>query len=134
MLAASLAGALLAGALVSRAPGPVFLAIVLVSAVLFLPALLAAILLSGATACAALGLAMLPVLSLGWRRLPRGLWRTARGLGAGRLLTVRALIVPPLLPFLLAALLIGGAVTGLRWRLGTHAAPMFLPDPVVETG
>ena len=84
----------------------VFVSLVLVGVALALPALGAVLV--AAPPGAALGLVILftPPLAAAWRRLPAGLWRTARALGASRALVIRALVLPPLtVPLLIAAVL-----------------------------
>ena len=107
LLAPCLAVAWLAGAMAAAWLGDgVFLALVLIGVALALPAL-GAVLLAGPQA-AALGLLVLftPPLAVACRRLPSGLWRTARALGASRGLVIRTLVLPPLIaPLLIAAAL-----------------------------
>ena len=133
-LSLAIAGATLVSGLIARWRWPWFLGAVIGAVGLFVPALVAALLLGRTAGTTALIVALLPILAWGWRRMPAGQWRTARRLGGSRLLIARVLIVPSLAPFLLAAILLGGAVLGLRWRLETHPAPITLPDPVTATG
>ena len=102
--------------------------------VLFLPALAVAALLGPAAGTAGLVVAMMPLLVWAWLRLPAGQWRTARALNGSVVRVTRVLVAPALAPFLCAALLLGVAVLGLRWRLESHPAPIVLPDPVTATG
>ena len=124
----------LVSGVLARCPPLVFMAVVVVAIGLFLPAAVVAVLLGRILGTAALAVLVLPVLAWGWRRQPAGLWRTARGLGGSRLLVTRALIVPSLAPFLVAALLLGAALMAVRWRLDSHRPPIILPDPVTATG
>ena len=132
-LAAIGCATLLAG-LAARLGMTWFLGLVLASVFLMLPSLAASLLLGPVDAAGALTVTLFPLLAWGWRRLPRGQWRTARALGATRARIVRVLVVPPLLPFLLASLLIGAGVAEVRWHLGMRPATLTLPDPVTATG
>ena len=121
-------------AAIAQLPWPAFLIAVMLVSTLVLPALLGALLLDPGQGGLALAVAMLPILAWGWRRVPAGQWRTARSLGGSRLRIVRTLVAPTLAPFLLAAVILGMGVVGVRWRLDRHPAPIFLPDPVTATG
>jgi hypothetical protein len=129
LLAATGLSGLLAG--LSRAAA---LAVAALCLVFFLPALAAAALLGAVSGTAGLIVAMMPLLAWAWLRLPAGQWRTARALNGSVVRVVRVLVAPVLAPFLCAALLLGVAVLGLRWRLESHPAPLVLPDPVTATG
>ena len=100
----------------------------------FLPGLAAAALLGGLVGTAGLVVAIMPLLLWAWFRLPGGQWQTARALNGSFLRVTGVLVLPALLPFLCAALLLGVAVLGLHWRFETHPAPLVLPDPVTATG
>ncbi len=133
-LSAAIVGSTLLSGAIARWPWPMFMAVVMLATGLFLPALVVALLFGPVDRTIALIVATLPILGWGWRRMPARQWSTARALGGSRLLVARALILPSLAPFLLAALVLGGAIVGLRARLDRHPARIFLPDPVPATG
>ena len=83
-------------------------------------------------AAAALAVVLLPLFAGAMARLPPGEWATARRLGASPPLILRRLVLPALLPFLLAALLAGGLLVA--HRPGPPPRPLLLPYPTSETG
>ncbi len=135
-LAIAIALSSVVAGVVSRWPQPAFLAVVVVAAGLFLPSLGFAVLSGPIMGTASISVAVLPLLAWGWRRMPRGTWRTARALGGSGLTVFRVLVLPALAPFLLCALLIGGSLMAMRWRLDrpSHPAVIYVPDPVTGTG
>jgi ABC-type anion transport system duplicated permease subunit len=130
---AVVAAAVLSG-LAALLPFGGFVALVLACVGLWLPTLAMAVLFGPVFEAGSLTILLFPVLAWGWRRLPRGQWRTARSLGAPPARIVRRLVVPSMLPFFIAAVLLAGFVFGVRAHLHVRPRSLFLPDPVTATG